>query len=79
MTVKELIEKLKEFPEDMTVAITHDCWISRETHQPTSVIDVAIKTHYDYVGLDDDFEFDFDDLPDDDPDDDLEEVEVELE
>jgi len=63
MTVKELIEELKKFPQDMPVAVGSDICKDRHTHEPYSTVGIKIShwedTNYpyneedfDYVNLD---------------------------
>lgn len=40
MTVKELIEKLKEYPQDMTVAVDFNAWRDRKEHKEDSEISI---------------------------------------
>lgn len=59
MTVKELIEELKKYPQDMTVGIMYDVGRSRVTHQPYSEVEIKIAhwedTNYPYNEEDFDF------------------------
>ena len=52
MTVKELIEILKEFPEDMTVAVEYDAQRDRKEHKERSEISIRktvwIDSNYPY-------------------------------
>ena len=47
MTVKELIEILKELPEDMTVAVNYDAWRDRKEHKEHSEISIRKATWID--------------------------------
>jgi hypothetical protein len=53
MTVKELIEKLKEFPEDMPVGIMYDVHSDIEIHIATWTHDnyPYNKPDFDYVNI----------------------------
>jgi len=59
MTVKELIEELKKYPDDMIIAVGHDAWRSRQDHLPHSEIEIKkaewIDSNYPYN--EEDFEY----------------------
>ena len=59
MTVADLIERLKEYPPDMPVAVWSDIQRSREDHKPYSNIEItrAVWVYSNYPWDEKDFEY----------------------